>query len=85
VGFRAHPSGGRNKFDPGSIGDLVINPGRPDERHILKATRLVLKRGDVIRGCSGGGDEQKVKKRARITRTATLGHVRHTCLADSPG
>ncbi|HWE83247.1 MAG TPA: hydantoinase B/oxoprolinase family protein, partial [Gaiellaceae bacterium] len=35
--------------------DLVINPGRPDERHVLKATRLVLKRGDVIRGSSGGG------------------------------
>ena len=30
--------------------DLVINPGRADERHVLKATRLVLKRGDVIRG-----------------------------------
>jgi hypothetical protein len=25
VGFRAHPSGGRDKFDPGSIGDLLIN------------------------------------------------------------
>jgi N-methylhydantoinase B len=35
--------------------DLVINPGRADERHILKATRLVLERGDVIRGMSGGG------------------------------
>jgi N-methylhydantoinase B len=35
--------------------DLVINPGRPDERHVLKATRLVLKRGDIIRGSSGGG------------------------------
>jgi N-methylhydantoinase B len=35
--------------------DLAINPGRDDERHILKATRLVLKRGDVIRGSTGGG------------------------------
>jgi N-methylhydantoinase B len=35
--------------------DLVINPGRDDERHVLKATRLVLKRGDVVRGCTGGG------------------------------
>jgi N-methylhydantoinase B len=35
--------------------DLTINPGRDDERHVLKATRLVLKRGDVIRGCTGGG------------------------------
>jgi N-methylhydantoinase B len=35
--------------------DLVINPGRDDERHVLKATRIVLKRGDIIRGCSGGG------------------------------
>ena len=33
----------------------MINPGRDDERHVLKATRLVLKRGDVIRGMSGGG------------------------------
>jgi N-methylhydantoinase B len=35
--------------------DLVINPGREDERHILKATAMMLKRGDVIRGMSGGG------------------------------
>ena len=35
--------------------DSSINPGRDDERHMLKATRLVLKRGDVIRGSSGGG------------------------------
>jgi N-methylhydantoinase B len=43
--------GGRDATPP----DVVINPGRDDERHILKATRLVLKRGDVIRGLSGGG------------------------------
>ena len=35
--------------------DVVINPGRDDERHILKATAIELKRGDVIRGSSGGG------------------------------
>jgi N-methylhydantoinase B len=35
--------------------DVVINPGREDERHILKATRIVLKRGDIVRGSSGGG------------------------------
>jgi N-methylhydantoinase B len=40
---------------PATPPDVVINPGSEDERHILKATRIVLRRGDVIRGSSGGG------------------------------
>jgi N-methylhydantoinase B len=35
--------------------DVVINPGREDERHMLKASRVMLKRGDVVRTLTGGG------------------------------
>ena len=35
--------------------DVVVNPGREDERHLLKAARLRVGRGDVIRGLTGGG------------------------------
>ena len=35
--------------------DVVINPGREDERHMLKASRLPLRRGDVVRTMTGGG------------------------------
>jgi N-methylhydantoinase B len=35
--------------------DVVINPGGDDERHMLKASRVMLKRGDVVRTMTGGG------------------------------
>jgi N-methylhydantoinase B len=35
--------------------DVVINPGREDERHMLKCSRVTLKRGDVVRTMTGGG------------------------------
>jgi len=35
--------------------DVIINPGRADERHILKCNVLPVKAGDVIRTMSGGG------------------------------
>ena len=34
---------------------VVLNPGRADERRMLKASRLPLQSGDVIRTMSGGG------------------------------
>jgi N-methylhydantoinase B len=34
---------------------VVINPGREDERRLLKASRLPLRAGDVVRTMSGGG------------------------------
>lgn len=34
---------------------VLLNPGRDDERAMLKASRVELKRGDVIRTMSGGG------------------------------
>lgn len=34
---------------------VVLNPGRDDERRLLKASRLPLRRGDVIRTMTGGG------------------------------
>jgi N-methylhydantoinase B len=35
--------------------DVVINPGREDERHMLKCSRVTLRRGDVVRTLTGGG------------------------------
>jgi N-methylhydantoinase B len=34
---------------------VVLNPGREDERRMLKASRIPLKRGDVVRTMTGGG------------------------------
>jgi N-methylhydantoinase B len=40
---------------PATPPDVIINPGRPDERHLLKCNVLPIKTGDVIRTMSGGG------------------------------
>ena len=42
--------GGRSGQGP----DVVVNPGKPDERHLLKA-RIRLRKGDVVRCHTGGG------------------------------
>jgi N-methylhydantoinase B len=34
---------------------VVLNPGREDERRMLKCSRVTLKRGDVVRTMTGGG------------------------------
>ena len=49
------PAWGLAGGSSGEPPDVVINPGRDDEQHVLKATRLHVKRGDVVRGLSGGG------------------------------
>jgi len=33
----------------------VINPGRDDQRRQFKSAGITLKRGDVVRGSTGGG------------------------------
>ncbi|MHB8650936.1 MAG: hydantoinase B/oxoprolinase family protein [Gaiellaceae bacterium] len=43
--------GGRDAAPP----IVVLNPGGEDERRLLKASRVALKRGDVIRTMTGGG------------------------------
>lgn len=43
--------GGEDAVGP----DVVINPGRPDERRILKINGMKVRKGDVIRCASGGG------------------------------
>jgi N-methylhydantoinase B len=43
--------GGRNAAAP----DVVVNPGRPDERHLLKVNAMQLAAGDVVRVQTGGG------------------------------
>lgn len=43
--------GGQDAIGP----DVVVNPGRPDERRLLKANGMAIKAGDVIRCATGGG------------------------------
>ncbi len=43
--------GGQDAAPP----EVVINPGRPDERHVLKCNGLALRAGDVVRCMTGGG------------------------------
>jgi N-methylhydantoinase B len=75
-------SGGRGATPP----VVVINPGREDERRMLKASRVGLRRGDVVRTMSGGGggfgdpgerDPEQVRKDIdnRHVTTATADRV----------
>ncbi len=43
--------GGQDAVGP----DVVVNPGRPDERRVLKANGMRLRAGDVLRCSTGGG------------------------------
>lgn len=43
--------GGQDATGP----DVVVNPGRPDERRLLKANGMAIRAGDVIRCATGGG------------------------------
>ncbi|SDP37811.1 N-methylhydantoinase B [Nakamurella panacisegetis] len=43
--------GGEDAVGP----DVVINPGRPDERRILKVNGMKVRKGDVVRCATGGG------------------------------
>ena len=44
---------------------VVINPGREDERRMLKCSRVTLRRGDVVRTMTGGGGGFGDPRRAR--------------------
>ena len=44
---------GVNGGAAGRIGEVVVNPGKPDERSIGKIKVLKLKRGDVVRMITG--------------------------------
>ncbi|MCX2968366.1 MULTISPECIES: hydantoinase B/oxoprolinase family protein [Streptomyces] len=44
-------AGGRDAVGP----EVVVNPGRPDERRMLKCNGLPLRAGDVVRCATGGG------------------------------
>jgi len=43
--------GGKDAVGP----DVVVNPGRTDERHMLKVNSLPVKVGDVVKYYTGGG------------------------------
>jgi N-methylhydantoinase B len=43
--------GGEDAIGP----EVIINPGRPDERRMLKVNGTKLKKGDVVRCATGGG------------------------------
>ena len=72
--------GGRDATPP----VVVVNPGREDERRMLKASRVVLGPGAVIRTMTGGGggfgepggrDSERVEEDVR-NRHVTLEHAR---------
>ncbi|WP_431782652.1 hydantoinase B/oxoprolinase family protein [Streptomyces chumphonensis] len=44
-------AGGRDAVPP----EVVVNPGRPDERRMLKCNGVALRAGDVVRCMTGGG------------------------------
>ena len=39
----------------GAPPDVAVNPGRQDERHLLKANSMTLEAGDVVEVRTGGG------------------------------
>jgi N-methylhydantoinase B len=57
---------------------VVLNPGRDDERRMLKGSRIALRRGDVIRTMSGGGGgfgEPRERDPDQIRRDVRNRHV----------
>ena len=66
--------GGRSAAGP----DVVVNPGRSDERHMLKVNDLPLKTGDVVRYHTGGGGGYGVpweREPWRVREDVLDGHV----------
>ncbi|MBM2615686.1 hydantoinase B/oxoprolinase family protein [Actinoplanes sp. LDG1-06] len=49
------PAWGIEGGSAGAAPDLIINPGRDDERRIMKVNRTRLNRGDTVRLMTGGG------------------------------
>lgn len=57
---------------------VVVNPGRDDERRLLKASRVPLRRGDVVRTMTGGGGgfgDPRERDPERVRRDVRDGHV----------
>ena len=49
------PAWGLFEGEDASPPKVVINPGRPDERELLKCNGLALRAGDIVRCATGGG------------------------------
>jgi N-methylhydantoinase B len=49
------PAWGLAGGQSGSTPDVTINPGAASEQHVLKASRIRLRRGDIVRLETGGG------------------------------
>ncbi|UGY94577.1 hydantoinase B/oxoprolinase family protein [Streptomyces gobiensis] len=67
-------SGGHDATPP----EVVINPGRPDERRMLKCNGLPLRAGDVVRCMSGGGGgygEPERRDPASVRTDVHDGHI----------
>jgi N-methylhydantoinase B len=57
---------------------VVVNPGREDERRMLKCSRVKLRRGDVIRTMTGGGGgvgDPSERDPERVRADVRDGHV----------
>jgi N-methylhydantoinase B len=65
---------GRDAVGP----DVAVNPGRPDERHLLKVNALPLREGDVVRVETGGGGgygHPMEREPARVREDVVDGYV----------
>ena len=85
--FERSVTPGWGLFDGGAaIGpDVVLNPGQPDERHLLKANALWVKPGDVLRMQTGGGGgfgPAYEREAERVQADVIDGYVSTTAAAD---
>ncbi|WP_425468339.1 hydantoinase B/oxoprolinase family protein [Quadrisphaera granulorum] len=66
--------GGQDAVGP----DVVVNPGRPDERRVLKVNGMRLSAGDVLRCSTGGGGgygPAAERDPARVRENVLDGHL----------
>ena len=62
----------------GTAPDLIINPGRDDERRVMKVNRTRLRNGDTVRLMTGGGGgygDPAERSRSDIARDIAAGYV----------
>lgn len=58
--------------------DVIVDPGTPQERHYLKANKIPLKRGSIVRMCTGGGGgfgDPKERDRDLVRHDVACGYL----------
>jgi N-methylhydantoinase B len=68
--------------------EVIVNPGRPDERRLLKCNGLRLRKGDVVRCLTGGGGgygEPSLRDAEAVRADVLDGHMTARQAADVYG